>query len=65
MGDPVTIDREYLELILEFARRGDARRSLRHGLRKVPTCSTHEAAEEGCFSCQAFAAAEEAVGPVV
>ena len=66
MNDLVTIDRDYLEVLLWFARRGDvanAERRLRHAFRRVPICSAPEAREPDCFSCQAFAAAEKALEP--
>lgn len=62
---PVTIDREDLEILLHFARMGDAKGSQRllcNGFRHVSVCSG-EHQEPSCRSCKAFMAAESLLGP--
>lgn len=65
MDDPVTIERDHLEILLDFAERGDVANScrrLRRGFRHGPVCSEPAGREPGCVSCQAFEVAESALG---
>lgn len=64
MSDPVEISRDHLAVLLWFAKHGDvacSQRRLRRGFRKVAVCSDHDVRESGCFSCEAFSAAEKAL----
>jgi len=63
MSNKVEIDKDHLDTLLWFAKRGDAlmaKRYWRNWLRRNPVCSGEER-EHTCASCQAFAAAESAL----
>jgi len=65
MPDVVTIDRDRLAELLWFAQRGDVANSQRrwsHRFRRAASCSDPDGREDGCYSCQTFAAAEFALG---
>lgn len=60
----VEIDRDSLEMLLHFARIGDAAsstRSFRTKFRKGPVCSG-DRREPDCAQCQAFTVAEAVLG---
>ncbi|RLV49006.1 hypothetical protein D9V37_10505 [Nocardioides mangrovicus] len=63
MAETVTIDRDALEELLWFAKRGDianSRRRFRNGFRHTAVCSG-EHREADCANCQAFAQTEAAL----
>jgi hypothetical protein len=63
VSETVEIDRDVLENLLWFARKGDVTasgRRLRNGFRHVAICSGDHR-EPGCFSCRTFTEAEDAL----